>query len=55
MTGYWKKYFIIQLIAIIILSIVGLPKDNISLYIWLGVIGIDSIIVHPVFYEVKEK
>lgn len=49
--GYWKWFILIQIAVIILLSVVGLPKDNWSMCWWLGIIGVDSVITHPIFYE----
>ena len=53
-TGYWKKFFLIQLLAIIILSVVGLPKSAWSMYWWLGISFIDMVATHPVFYKEED-
>ena len=53
-TGYWKKFFLIQLSAIIILSVVGLPKSAWSMYWWLGIAFVDMVATHPVFYKEED-
>jgi len=53
--GYWSKFVLIQMIVIIPLSIVGLPKSNLGMYWWMGIVLVDSIIAHPVFYEEEEN
>jgi len=52
--GYWSKFVLIQMIVIILLSIVGLPKSNSGMYWWMGVTFVDMIATHPVFYEEEE-
>jgi len=53
--GYWSKFVLIQMIAIILLSIVGLPKSNYGMYWWMGVTLVDMIATHPVWYEEEEN
>jgi len=53
--GYWSKFVLIQMIVIILLSIIGLPKSNLSLFLWMGIILFDSIITHPIWYEEEEN
>ncbi len=49
--NYWKTLFNIQLIVIVILFMVGLPTNETSMYIWLGVIFVDMVVTHPVWYK----
>ena len=53
-TGYWKKFFLIQLSVIIILSVVGLPKSEWSMNWWLGIAFVDMVATHPVFYKEED-
>lgn len=49
--NYWKTLFNIQLIVIVILFMVGLPTNETSMYIWLGIIFVDMVVTHPVWYK----
>jgi len=49
--NYWRKFFVIQSGAIILLSIIGLPRSVEGMYWWMGVTFVDMVTTHPVFYE----
>ena len=53
--GYWKKFFLIQFIVLILLIIIGMPRSNWSLFWVMGIILVDTVITHPVFYKEEEK
>jgi len=52
--NYWRKFFVIQSGAIILLSIIGLPRNIESMYWWMGIAFVDMVTTHPVFYEEEE-
>lgn len=49
--NYLRIFILIQLIVSLILFIVGLPTNEIKMYIWLGVVFIDMVFTHPVWYK----
>jgi len=53
--GYWSKFVLIQMIVLILLSTIGLPKSNSGMYWWMGVTLVDMIATHPVFYKEENK
>jgi len=50
-TGYWKKFLLIQSTTIILLSVEGLPRNNAGLYWWVGIMFVNMVSTHPVFYK----
>ena len=52
--NYWRKFFVIQSGATILLSIIGLPRNIEGMYWWMGIAFIDMVVTHPVFYEEEE-
>jgi len=50
-TGYRKNFFLIQLATIILLSVVGLPRNIEGMYWWMGIVFIDMVATHPIFYK----
>jgi len=53
--NYWKKFFMIQSVVIILLSIVGLPNNIEGMYWWLGIAFVDMVTTHPIWYEEEEN
>ena len=53
--NYWRKFFVIQSGTIILLSIIGLPRNIESLYWWMSITFVDMVATHPVFYEDEEN
>ena len=53
--NYWKKFFIIQSVVIILLSVVGLPNNIEGMYWWMGITFVDMVTTHPIWYEEEEN
>ena len=53
--NYWRKFFVIQSGATILLSIIGSLRSVEGMYWWMGVSYVDMVVAHAVFYEEEEN